>query len=390
MKFSSEESHSPFSSKSGSAMDGKRPKILVNNFMTDNSPGRQRTKSVLFSADEQNDNLLDKYIDNSAASQCPVDNNRRRSKGTVSNGSRSTYRKGSDSVSSEKKDNFRSSTPKSLSSSRNSVSSSRRISVKSEDPKSSSRASVQRSESMSSDSTEESNSLNLSTNSNSIASAWEVFGDHVKNVHETSDYVCRKSRVSFQASDTFQKTMKDLFGMPVYGMEPEVPKFKSKVGNLGSVASRLIATTRRRRKATSEEEKRLALEAAKPSKTVVENARRGWRIIRRHVNETIAEKKGSSAAFNWSMLTQTVRGLTDMQRARIDLYKRYGIIPTVQPDGTTAHVNTMLSERARAASANSSTPSTTPPIRPKAKNLVSKQATHSRRIENHLRRPRVS
>ncbi|XP_046578118.1 uncharacterized protein LOC124285883 [Haliotis rubra] len=389
MKFRSEESQSPFSSKSGSVMDGKRPRILVNNFMTDNCPGRQRTKSVLFSADEQNDNVQETSEDNRSVSQCPVDNgNRRRSKGTVSNGPRSNDRKSSDSVSLEK--NFRSSTPKSMSSSRNSVSSLRRISVKSGNTNRSSRALGQRTESISSDSTEESNSLQFSTNSNSVVSAWDAFGDHVKNVHEPSEYVCRKSRVSFQASDTFQKTMTDLFGMPEYGREPEVPKFKSKVGNLGSVASRLIATTRRRRKATTEEEKRLALEAAKPSKTVVENARRGWRVLRRHVNESIAEKKGSSAAFNWAMLTQTVRGLTDMQRARIDLYKRYGIIPTVQPDGTTVHVNTMLSERARAASANSVIPSTAPPARPKAKSLVSKQATHSRRIENHFQKPRVS
>ena len=45
-------------------------------------------------------------------------------------------------------------------------------------------------------------------------------------------------------------------------------------------------------------------------------------------------------------------GMSDRQKTRLDLYRRYGIIPTVGPDGQPVMVNTMLSERAQQAIAS--------------------------------------
>ena len=46
--------------------------------------------------------------------------------------------------------------------------------------------------------------------------------------------------------------------------------------------------------------------------------------------------------------------MSDLEKSRLDLYRRYGVIPTRGDDGSLVMVNTMLSERARKAIANGS------------------------------------
>ena len=222
-----------------------------------------------------------------------------------------------------------------------------------------------RSESLSSDSTE---SSRLSVAPCVQPSAWDAFDEHVKNINDSSDYYTKQQKVSFRSSDTFQKTMSDLYGKSEYGKTKGLAKFRTKLGTITSMTSHFSKAYNSRMANGESEFSEDLSDYETPSKRTIENAQRGWRILRRHVLDIVAQKKNSVASRNWSMLKQTVRGMSDMERTRIDLYKRYGIIPTINSDGTIVQENTMLSERARAhaqmlAATKSSASSESVPIR---------------------------
>ncbi|XP_041359481.1 uncharacterized protein LOC121375871 [Gigantopelta aegis] len=204
-----------------------------------------------------------------------------------------------------------------------------------------------RSESLSSDSTDGSRrSVSLCVQS----SAWDAFDDHVKNINDSTDYYTKQQKVSFRSSDTFQKTMLDLYGKSDYGKSKGLSKFRAKLGTIASLTNRFSKACNNKMNVTNGDSELSEDQSdyETPSKRTIENAQRGWRILRRHVQDMVAQKKNSAASLNWSMLKQTMRGMSDMEKTRIDLYKRYGIIPTVNSDGTVIQENTMLSERARA------------------------------------------
>ncbi|WAR23111.1 hypothetical protein MAR_036780 [Mya arenaria] len=76
-------------------------------------------------------------------------------------------------------------------------------------------------------------------------------------------------------------------------------------------------------------------------------AKRGWKMLKRQVNENAMEHHTQSTKLNWVMLQHTVKQMTNTEKTRQDLYERYGIVPTKLDDGTFVCENRMLSERAR-------------------------------------------
>jgi hypothetical protein len=61
------------------------------------------------------------------------------------------------------------------------------------------------------------------------------------------------------------------------------------------------------------------------------NARRGWGIVRRRLQELKFERRRSSSFQGWAMLTKHVKAMTDIERARADLYERYGFDDSMGP-----------------------------------------------------------
>jgi hypothetical protein len=51
---------------------------------------------------------------------------------------------------------------------------------------------------------------------------------------------------------------------------------------------------------------------------------------------------------NWEALRHHVSGISDLDKARQDLYQRYGFLPTLQEDGSKVCKNVMWLNRTRA------------------------------------------
>ena len=185
---------------------------------------------------------------------------------------------------------------------------------------------------------------------NSPKMCWEQFEAHLKNIDDfSSNFVSVRPKTTFKSSSAFQSVMKDLYGNSEYGKPPDVIKAKtaaskflgrkksvSRIRSVGPGESDLVSN------------KNTPVERT-PSRETVENAKRGWKILRQHTQELMAGKRMNKSNLTWNMLRHTMKGVSNMERARYDLYRRYGVIPTVQDDGTIVQENTMLSERARSA-----------------------------------------
>ncbi|KAL8590464.1 hypothetical protein ACOMHN_011677 [Nucella lapillus] len=185
--------------------------------------------------------------------------------------------------------------------------------------------------------------------------AWEVFEEHVRTIHDSSDMFSRYQGPSFQASSTFQETMVDLYGHPDYTRPPPGNSVQN-VAARGMVVAGAANRFLRLRKRPTLNGGRMegVVERVVVDKQTAENARRGWRVLKQYVQDNYTSKRTSQAALSWSMLRHTLKGLSDREKSRMDLYRRYGIVPTVTQDGQVVRVNTMLSERARQAIASGS------------------------------------
>ncbi|XP_005105120.1 uncharacterized serine-rich protein C215.13 [Aplysia californica] len=197
----------------------------------------------------------------------------------------------------------------------------------------------------------------LAALSSSQRQAWAQFETHVKNIDDSTELISRQPRKTFHASNAFQSVMYDLYGNTEYGKSRGFTKFSTRVGHVATFASRFIGRVKslnaQRNEEQEDEEEYFEDEVDfQPSRETVENAKRGWKILRQYVQELAAEKRMSQTTLTWNMLRHTIKGLSNMERARYDLYRRYGIIPTVLSDGTVVQENSMLSERARSAQAN--------------------------------------
>jgi hypothetical protein len=135
---------------------------------------------------------------------------------------------------------------------------------------------------------------------------WDMFEDHVRTIHDSSDMFSRQQGgPSFRASNTFQDTMKDLFGYTDYSHPPknEAQSAVQKHMSLSGAAHRFMAL-RKRSTLTAEAPK----PKAPPDRKTIENAKRGWRILKQYVHDNYLSKRTSGAALAWSMLRQTLKG----------------------------------------------------------------------------------
>ncbi|XP_025111346.1 uncharacterized protein LOC112574467 [Pomacea canaliculata] len=192
-----------------------------------------------------------------------------------------------------------------------------------------------------------------SSTSSFTAHAWDMFEEHVRGIAGKSESFGRRQSASFSASDTFHQTMVQLFGSPDYGTPPPPPTpSPAKVRSLTTSTTKFLSL--RKQSSMLEETPRGSNSHQEVNLQTVGNAKRGWRILKQHVLETSANKRTSQAALCWGMLRQTLKGMTDRERTRWDLYRRYGVVPSLDEDGKVVMENTMLSERARKALANGS------------------------------------
>ena len=181
---------------------------------------------------------------------------------------------------------------------------------------------------------------------------WEELEDSIKKINNTQ-YFALKPKPNFKSSDSFKDVMTDMYGNSEYGSTRGYTKLKEKINkltNISGLASRMFARvitdddsmdiTDDKDDAVDEEEEKARM------KSELIGAKRSWKLIKRHVQETTMEKNTEKTKFNWDMISHHVKGMTDLEKARHDLYKRYGVIPTIQENGKYECKNVMWSERA--------------------------------------------
>ena len=193
-------------------------------------------------------------------------------------------------------------------------------------------------------------------NSVTPAQAWAAFEDSIREIDNTPvEVFVKKPKPNFVSSETFQSVMIDLCGNKDYRSK-SYNKLKEKIGAVGranALASRIFANAAAPKLVEGADEPDAESEEVQPANDEENNlnkvfAKRGWKVLKRQVNETVLENKTASTKMQWSILKQTVKQMTNVEKTRQDLYERYGIVPTVQEDGTTIMENRMLSDRARA------------------------------------------
>ncbi|KAK3777624.1 hypothetical protein RRG08_021740 [Elysia crispata] len=211
-------------------------------------------------------------------------------------------------------------------------------------------------------------------NANSIYSmnlAWSMFENHVKLIDDCTGSLSNVPRRTFMSSPVFQNVMTDLYGRPEYSKTRAFLQLRSRIGNVAAFASRFLGRVKalHAMRASSEDlddedddfdfvdfdddgEGFINGRRRQPSAQTVENAKRAWKILRNRVMEEAAKKRMSRPALAWDVIRHTLRAGSNLERARLDIYQRYGLIPMVLPDGRVVQENTMLSERARQAQAN--------------------------------------
>ena len=197
----------------------------------------------------------------------------------------------------------------------------------------------------------------------STTQLWAQFENAVKSIDNSDpDLFIKKPKPSFLSSETFQKVMVDMYGNTEYGNTKGYTLLKQKLGNMArstTLASRMLsgAVMRGQADREREEEERNSNEnnQSTTNNSMIDytddatktSAKRGWRMVKRQVQEQVMEQKTQTTKVNWNMISHTVKQMSNMEKTRQDLYERYGIVPTTLDDGTVICENRMLSERAR-------------------------------------------
>lgn len=201
----------------------------------------------------------------------------------------------------------------------------------------------------------------------SPSQAWAAFETCVKTIDNSSDYLSKRPKPNFVCSGAFQKVMVDMYGNTEYGSSKGYSVLKQKLNNMARstmLASRMMQSAIERgqeerendeydkehdcdieSQAIAEPRGSVSVESESGAKVA---AKRGWKIVKRDVNETTMEQNTQSTKLNWTMLQHTLKQMSNVSKTRQDLYERYGILPTRLPDGSTVCENRMLSDRARA------------------------------------------
>ena len=99
----------------------------------------------------------------------------------------------------------------------------------------------------------------------------------------------------------------DLYGYPDYSRPPRAQRAIDRGVAVAGAASRFLRL-RKRSTLTGLMLTGAAVQRPPPDRRTVENAKRGWRILKQYVQENYASKRTSQAALSWSMLRQTLKG----------------------------------------------------------------------------------
>ncbi|KAH3693314.1 uncharacterized protein LOC127863165 [Dreissena polymorpha] len=194
--------------------------------------------------------------------------------------------------------------------------------------------------------------------------AWAEFNDTIVDLDDTHVYFNQKKEHRAAASTTFRKALEDLCGSNLY----EICDYESSPIDEAKI---IPVITDDKLDIKAYDDKRLfpteTVDDKKSLLRVVDNtkqsgeeqvedvdnvtkevAKRGWKVLKRQVNESILEHNIQTHKLNWTMLRHTIRQLANLEDSRQDLYERYGVVPTTLPDGSVVCENRMLSDRARA------------------------------------------
>ncbi|KAH3694801.1 hypothetical protein DPMN_082242 [Dreissena polymorpha] len=188
--------------------------------------------------------------------------------------------------------------------------------------------------------------------------AWAAFEIALKSIDNShSECYVKKPKPTFLCSEAFQRVMLDMYGETDYGTKAYTV-LKQKVNTMSratSVATRVLSNAaeqgrieRERGDTTKVNEVRNVVSQSKPTSALISSAKRGWKMLKRRINEDAMEIHTQTQKLNWVMLQHTVKQMSNVEKTRKDLYERYGIVPTTLPDGTVVCENRMLSDRARA------------------------------------------
>ena len=133
-------------------------------------------------------------------------------------------------------------------------------------------------------------------------SPWQAFEDHVREVAAMSLLMSFTPRhnLRFRASESFSKVMDQV--------APKVPDTKT-----GQTARTPLSDS-------SDVESEPDIVPEKQAHSAV--GLRCWAILRRHVKEMIMKRRNQKNQ-GWNFLRHTIKQMTDMERAREELYEKY-------------------------------------------------------------------
>lgn len=185
---------------------------------------------------------------------------------------------------------------------------------------------------------------------------WNCFGDSLKKINDDSGKFRIRPKPNFKSSQTFRGAMTETCGNTEYGSSKGYTKLKETLNRLTDVSGAALRVFSKAAKPKEEdtppptEEPEVKdeepEEQVKNMTSALGGAKRSWKLIKRSVNENAMEKNTEKTKLNWDMLAHHAKGLTDLERARQDLYQRYGLLPMLHTDGTYECRNVMWSERA--------------------------------------------
>ncbi|OWF49835.1 uncharacterized protein LOC110451180 [Mizuhopecten yessoensis] len=186
---------------------------------------------------------------------------------------------------------------------------------------------------------------------------WSTFEDSIIKINDQTDTMTLKPRPNFKGSEDFKDVMTDMFGNTEYGRAKSYTLLKEKISrltNVSGMASRLFNNAAKKADEEAEEEEEedeQTQEAAKAKdmenmRSELKGAKRGWKLLRRDVKETALAENTKESKLKWTMVRHHLTCMTDLDRARQDLYERYGMVPVAQEDGSMQCKNVMWSKRA--------------------------------------------
>ena len=166
-------------------------------------------------------------------------------------------------------------------------------------------------------------------------SAWDEFENHIRQVNDTPLLMeFDEKTLDFKCSDTFKRIMNEIGPKKVKTIEKRMS-----VSSLGRRRSTIIDEADEKDASEEEDDEDYEddddyfSEDSDPTKRRRRPALRAWGLMRRHIQEVRVEKRMATGSINWDFLRQTITALSDMEKARQELYEKYIYKPNWWADG---------------------------------------------------------